>query len=95
MPQEKYEKLRDELLQITTDISAKMTPRKFLYRLKNLTVKKVVRKIRVKSKKYRVFWKGPGHMLVVNAQIAEGQRQHVSDGVGGLEINSSPFNPST
>ena len=89
MTKEEYDELRDELLELTTKISNAMTFRKFKYRLKNLTFKKLVRKIRLKTRRYKVIWKGPGHMLVQNVQAAEGRkRDHISDGVGGLTTNS-------
>jgi anaerobic magnesium-protoporphyrin IX monomethyl ester cyclase len=95
MTKEKYDELRDELLKITSDMSNKMTFRKFKYRLKNLTVKKVVRKVKLQIRKQAVMWRGPGQMLVQNVQIAETKRRHVSDGVGGLSIESPKTTPSS
>jgi anaerobic magnesium-protoporphyrin IX monomethyl ester cyclase len=93
MTQERYGELRDELLKLTTEISEKMTLRKFHYRLKNLTFKKVVRKLRLLARKQAVKWKGPGHMLVERVQAAETRKRHVSDGVGGLSVEQ-PSTPS-
>lgn len=94
MTQERYAELRDELLKITTDISSKMTLRKFHYRAKNLTFAKLVRKIRLIARKQSVKWKGPGHMLVERVQAAESRRRHVSDGVGGLSVESPVTRPN-
>jgi anaerobic magnesium-protoporphyrin IX monomethyl ester cyclase len=88
MTQEEYGKLRDELLVLTTEISEALNYRKFMYRLKNLTMEKVIRKLKVKTRKLSVIWKGPGHMLVQNAQMAETKRQSIDDGVGGLTLHT-------
>ena len=95
LTREEYKLLRDELLHLTTKITEGMTYRKFMYRLQNMTLDKVIRKVRLKSRKLTVSWKGPGHMLVQNAQAVESQRREVADGVGGLTLNSYPGLPSS
>ena len=95
MTKDKYDVLRDDLLVLTTKVSEAMNYRKFMYRVRHLTWEKVVRKIRVKTRKFSVQWKGPGHMLVQNAQAAEGSRRQVGDGVGGLSLNKYPDNPAS
>jgi radical SAM superfamily enzyme YgiQ (UPF0313 family) len=89
MSKEKYESLRDECLELTTRLSERMTYRKFRYRLRNLTMKKLIRKLNVKSRRLRAHWKGPGHLLVEHAELAERNKRRITDGVGGLTIESS------
>jgi radical SAM superfamily enzyme YgiQ (UPF0313 family) len=89
LSREEYNKLRDELLVLTSKLSHSLDYHKFMYRLRRLTWKKIIRKIKIKSRKYSVLWKGPGHMLVQNVQAKEGQRQsQINDGVGGLSLQN-------
>jgi radical SAM superfamily enzyme YgiQ (UPF0313 family) len=45
---EEYRKILNEMLELTTDISNSLTYRKLMYRFRNLTVKKAIRKINTK-----------------------------------------------
>ena len=89
MTREEYNKLRDELLALTTKLSNSLDYHKFMYRLRRLTLKKIIRKIKIKSRRYSVMWKGPGHMLVQKVQAKEGKRRRqINDGVGGLSLQN-------